>query len=409
MLDSSTVPTQWQPFVQLLTLPVYWIPGLQKFLINLAWSSDIWYMALAKRVFLLLPIVLVIVGLWCSMLSVYTLLFRPNRHEFLRSLLITWWDALRTIWFFWAGFFRLAFLSYGWAWGLVRLTMGGLFEIVRQIFVYPFLLMEQGAKKYFRPGVPWIALIMTIGWSALEATIFTYTLLPTITEVLSDLVGVETHTYAMPLLYMMLFTLISGSFACLYVLMDAVKTRNIKDMIQMAVVEFFVMFVEVIFLYRELVDAVSPWIAQQTGEKVQLGLVSTLAISSFAWMGIRGMTWFLFGRYGTATMLAIIGRQPIEGSVAVERKPDVSLVILKDMIDTLKRDTAWLHDKGEEMLDALTLPVLQLVACAINFAMVFSSSKPIFILPFKHLSEVMDTKELHKLANGGGRGSKGGD
>ena len=48
--------------------------------------------------------------------------------------------------------------------------------------------------------------------------------------------------------------------------------------------------------HRELIDAVTPWIAQQSGGEVQLGIGATRALASFGWMGIRGMSWFLFGR-----------------------------------------------------------------------------------------------------------------
>jgi len=77
----------------------------------------------------------------------------------------------------------------------------------------------------------------------------------------------------------------------------------------MVAVELFVMFFEVMFLYRELIDALTPWIAQQTGMKV--GLTVTLSLSAFGWIGIRGMTWFLFGQYGTPPMLAFISRKPM--------------------------------------------------------------------------------------------------
>src|SRR5438094_10679204 len=69
------------------------------------------------------------------------------------------------------------------------------------------------------------------------------------------------------------------------------------------------MFFEVVFLYRELIDALTPWIAQQTGMK--LGLTITLSLSAFGWIGIRGMTWFLFGQFGTPPMLAFISRRPM--------------------------------------------------------------------------------------------------
>src|SRR5438445_3340246 len=107
---------------------------------------------------------------------------------------------------------------------------------------------------------------MLIFWCALEAAIFTYTLMPTVTELLADLVGGEsTAHYTGPILYFFLLLLVMGSFACVQTLMDAIKKREWKYIVQMIVVELFVMFFDVVFLYRELIDALTPWIAQQIG------------------------------------------------------------------------------------------------------------------------------------------------
>ena len=61
---------------------------------------------------------------------------------------------------------------------------------------------------------------------------------------------------------------------------EAVRNRRVSEIIQMTLVESAVMFFEVIFLYRELIDAVTPWIAQQSAGEVRLGLVSTLLLAS---------------------------------------------------------------------------------------------------------------------------------
>src|ERR671930_2387036 len=114
-----------------------------------------------------------------------------------------------------------------------------------------------------------------------------------------------------PLLWLFLFMLVSGSFACVHVMAEAIREKKVSSMVTMFIVESAVMFFEVMFLYRELIDAITPWIAQQTGGQVQLGLTATLALASFGWMGVRGMSWFLFGRFGTPALLAILGRQTI--------------------------------------------------------------------------------------------------
>ena len=46
------------------------------------------------------------------------------------------------------------------------------------------------------------------------------------------------------------------------------------------------------------------------------------------------------------------------------------------------------------MFELLSLPVLQLLAAAINFAVVGIKSRPMFALPFKHLEDVLDATPL---------------
>src|SRR5260370_35519252 len=103
-----------------------------------------------------------------------------------------------------------------------------------------------------------------------------------------------------------------GSFACVQALTDAVKKREFKFLVEVVLVGLFVMIFEVMFLYRELVDAITPWIAQQTGDKFRPGIGFTLSLATFGWVGVRGMAGFLFGRYGTPPLLAFISRQPVE-------------------------------------------------------------------------------------------------
>jgi hypothetical protein len=134
----------------------------------------------------------------------------------------------------------------------------------------------------------------------------------------------------------------------------------------------------------------TPWIAQQTDMK--LGLTVTLALSSFGWIGIRGMTWFLFGQFGTQPMLAFISRKPMVeegGPRPANGKP--ALAWWRQPVSELKQEIEWLHAKSEELLDYLVLPVLQIAAAALNFGMVLVSSRQVFSLPFKEGSEITQT------------------
>ena len=100
---------------------------------------------------------------------------------------------------------------------------------------------------------------------------------------------------------------------------EAFKARNVGRIVEMLFVEIFVMFFEVVFLYRELIDAITPWIAANTG--FQMGFGWTLAFASFGWIGIRAMTWFLFGRFGTPAMIAVLARETISVETVPGERP----------------------------------------------------------------------------------------
>jgi hypothetical protein len=197
------------------------------------------------------------------------------------------------------------------------------------------------------------------------------------------------------LLFVFLFILIAGSFACIQALADAFKGREYKFLVQMVLVEVFVMVFEVMFLYRELVDAITPWIAQQTGEKFRPGIIFTLSMATFGWVGIRGMTWFLFGQYGAPPLQAVMSRRPMahqEAAAAVAVPAGPSL--WRAPMEEFKREIGWLHERGDEVLEYLTLPFLHVVAAALNFAMILITSRPVFSIPFKSLKEVLETREM---------------
>jgi hypothetical protein len=175
----------------------------------------------------------------------------------------------------------------------------------------------------------------------------------------------------------------------------------------MVLVESAVMFFEVIFLYRELIDAITPWIAQQSGG-MQLGLVPTLLLASFGWAGVRGMSWFLFGRFGTPALLAILSRQTISQDTGISSVPaPVSSDMWRAPVEALKKDVVWFQQEGKRLFELLTLPVLQLLAAAINFAVVVVQSRPAFALPFKSLDEMLASNPFAATSRAG-RTERGG-
>ena len=387
----SYLPSEWHRSVEFFGAPLWWIPEWQLTALNFAWYADTGVGVLLKRFFLLMPILLVVVAVWVTMLSVYTLPFRSQRGRFLTIIALGWWDVGRGIWFFWTGVMRFAGLLVGWAWSTLALFVRMMWVGLKSFVSAPLGMFDSISSRYLKPGVPWIAVMLTLIWSALEATIFSFTLMPTLTEVLADITGfVPNRLFMMPIVWFFLFFLIAGSFASIQVLSEALRARRIGEVIQMVLVEFFVAFFEVVFLYRELIDAITPWINQQSGGQIQMGLVSTLALGVFGWIGIRGMTWFLFGRFGTPSILAIVSRQVPAGQGAPLAVPaSTSAKMWRAPLEAMKAETAWFKKEGRRGVELASLPVLQLLAMAVNFPVVVISAQPVFTFPLKSLSEVL--------------------
>lgn len=396
---AGTFPEHWRGMIELLLSPLSWIPRMQGMFVDFLSGASGWQ-AIIQYTLLLFPILLWTAAIWCTQLSIYTLPFRSGRISYVSTLMMAWWDASRMVWMYWVGLFRLGVVLIGWVFNLSRFAIRLGAELIRQIVMMPFAITGRMTKSYFQPGVPWIAFVLLIFWCMLEATIFTFTLYPTVSELVADLVGADAPPAALwPILYFFLFILIMGSFACVQTLADAVKQRQYKFMVQMILVELFVMFFEVLFLYRELVDAITPWIAQQTGAR--MGLAFTLTLATFGWVGVRGMNWFLFGQFGTPPMLAFISRQPLAHGVE-EAKPRAMAEEPRwwqAPLQEFKRETDWLHAKAEQLLEYLALPVLHLFAAALNFGMILVSARPIFSLPFTSLNDVMQAKQLFREAH----------
>ena len=391
-----TVPERWQEVIDLVLAPIAWIPRMQEALIAFFVSPAArWTMAL-KYIFLLIPALLAVAAVWITMLSIYTLPFRASRIRYVSMMLLAWWDAARAVWLYWVGVGRVAAVAVGWAVSLVALAMRLVVSSVRQMVSIPLTMSGRVTQTYFQPGVPWVAFVMLLCWCVLEATVFTYTMIPTVSVVLSDLAGeTEPARVTTGLLFVFLLLMVMGSFACLRSLVETLRKREFKFLAQMVVIEISVMFFEVMFLYRQFIDALTPWIAQETG--VVLGLRATMSLAAFGWVGTRAMTWFLFAQYGTAPLLAFIARRPLADVEAPEMfasVPAAPTVWWRSALDDFKQELEWLHTKGDQLLEYLALPALQLMAVGLNFAMMIVASRPAFNLPFRTLKDVTETRDL---------------
>src|SRR5438093_510104 len=150
-------------------------------------------------------------------------------------------------------------------------------------------------------------------------------------------------------------------------------------------IELFTICFEVMFLYRGLVEVTMPWIAKDNGAAV--------ATAAVGWLGVRGLTWFLFGQYGTPPLLALIARRPLT-EVEAPHSSMRSEPFWRLAMDDFRRDLDWLHIKSDEMLELLALPVVHLLGAALNFAMILTAARPVFNLPFRSLKEVTESRDM---------------
>ncbi|HEU5194344.1 MAG TPA: hypothetical protein VFW70_06350 [Methylomirabilota bacterium] len=388
------LPERWRELVEALIAPIAWVPRMQDVLLAFFFGpSEPWMMAV-KYVFLLFPALLGVGAIWVTLLSLYTLPFRAGRVRFVSMMLLAWWDAARSVWLYWVGVVRVAAVAAGWLVSLGALIVRLAVDAARHLAALPFALSGR-MTRYFQPGVPWIAFVMLLAWCVLEATVFSHTMMPTVSGVLSELSGGPVSRFTGAVLFAFLLMLVMGSFACLQTLSEAVRLRDLKFLAQIVVIELLVMFFEVMFLYREFIDAVSPWIARDAG--IRMGFWATMATASAGWLGVRAMTWFLFAQYGTTPLLAFIARRPLV-------EPDVAALAAAVMTpaapwwqrahDDFRRELEWVHARGEQLMEYLALPVLQLLAAGLNFAMMIVASRPAFQLPFHTLKEVTDTRDI---------------
>jgi len=374
-----------------------WIVPFQSRIFAFVLQADTFWSLAGTAVLLLLPAGVFIAALWGTMVALYTIPFRLGRSvTLLQSVALAWWDALRMVWFYWAGLVRFLIVLVGWVWGLIKLSGRLIVGTLKGAITSPLAMLDATSR---RPGVPWPAFFMLVFWSMIEATIFTFTLKPTASELLGELTGYEVNGFAfIVLLWLFLWVLVAGSFACIQVLNEAFKSKKYGQIVSMVAIEIAVAMFEVLFLYRELVDAMTPWLAQQG---VQLTAIETIGLAFFAWVGVRGMTWFLFGRFGAPAMIALLGRQAftVEGAAGHGPAPQMA-DYWKGPIAALKAEREWFRKEARELFELVSLPVLQVVAAGLNFLFVVFTGRGHFTLPFKSIDDVLAASHFPARVSG---------
>jgi len=117
----AKLPESWRGLAELVVAPIAWVPVLQQTLMSFFLDSQPGWVAALKYVFLLFPVFLGVVAVWCTGLSVYTLPFRSGRTRFVSLILLAWWDAALSVWLYWVGMVRVVGVvlagpsaSHGW-------------------------------------------------------------------------------------------------------------------------------------------------------------------------------------------------------------------------------------------------------------------------------------------------------
>jgi hypothetical protein len=379
------LPEAWRGPAELVAAPIAWVPVLQQTLMSFFFDPQPGWMAALKYVFLLFPVLLGVVAVWCTGLSVYTMPFRSARSRFVSLVLLAWWDAALAVWLYWVGMVRVAGVVLGWALGIARLALRMVTGFIRDLVGTPVAMSGMLMRSYFKPGVPWLAFVMLLLWCVLEAAVFTYTLEPRITTLVNDLSGSDDSRFTVPILYALVLALVMASFACVQALINAFRSQDSRFIAQIIGVEVFTIFFEVMFLYRGVVEVMMPWIANNG---------AMIGAAAASWLGVRGLTWFLFGQYGTPPLLALMARKPLTDAEVPQSMGMRAQPFWRLAMDDFRRDLDWLHIKSDEMLELLALPVVHLLGAALNFAMILTASRPVFNLPFRSLKEVTESRDM---------------
>ncbi len=380
----------WKVILSILFFPLLF---QHDFLIFALGADDLFWVALLKRLFLLLPVLSIILACWVTIPCVLSVVFRAQRTEFVITLFLTWFDLGKAIFSFWGGMVKFLFVFVTAILALLKLIVLGIWVLIQDLFFIPIQLLKHLGVGIFDAGIPWIAMLLTLVWCLIEATVFTFVTTPLVMDTLSNLTGesISETLLKIPLFLFLLF-LILGSYAVLSTWTDALSSRKIGTIIKIGMIELVALFVEVVFLYREFVDSLVPWFDQHTSGDFQLGIAGTLAIATVAWLGIRGMSWVLFASHGTPLIMAIIRGSGVTASSTPSGEKEQLIEIR--LIEQLRKEFDWALAKGNEVFNAFLIPPLQILAASVNFCTFLFTSIPIFEIPLTKLDEIMNTKGL---------------
>ena len=383
------------PVIQTLVSILFFPILFQGPALGFCWGAgDPLLIAVLKRIFLILPFLAFIAACWITIVSLFSVIFRHNRQSFLVSLIITWWDMAKSFFLFWGGIFKFVFELFLVLLGLFRIFLMMLWSIVVDIFFFPFKVFAVGIRGIMEATVPWIALTLTLMWCLIEALIFTYVITPLVTDVLyvATTRYISETSIQIPL-FVLLFFIVLASYAMLQSLFETAQKKKVMAIVGMIFVELFVVLVEVMFLYREFVDALVPWFAQYS-ENFNPGPVVIILVAFGVWFGIRSLSWFLFASRGTPFIMRIIRAEKIKTGHAPAAQRTNYLNATSNLLAQIKAESRWLEEKGVDLLTTFLLPPLQVVAAFMNFVILLFTARHMFELPLQELSDLQPSSTL---------------
>ena len=381
----------WKVILSLLFFPLLFQHDFLSFAFG---ADDLFWVAFLKRLFLFLPVLSIVLACWVTIPCVLTVVFRTQRTEFVITFFLIWWDLGKAIFSFWGGILKFRLVLTTAILAFLKLIVVGIWVLIQDLFFIPIQLLKNLGVGVFEAGIPWIALVLTLIWCVVEATVFTFVTTPLVMDTLSNLTGggISEAFLRIPLFLFLLF-LILGSYAVLSTWTDALSSRKIGTILKIGIIELVALFVEVVFLYREFVDSLVPWFDQHTSGDFQLGIAGTLAIASLAWLGIRGMSWVLFASHGIPLIMAIIQGSALKVG-ATEASGEKQQLMEIRLSEQVRKEFEWALEKGNEVSNAFLLPPLQLLAASVNFCTFLFTSIPIFEIPLTKADQIMSSKGL---------------
>src|SRR5437867_7325015 len=100
-----------------------WIVPFQSRVFGTVLQGQSFWSLAGASILLVLPASAFIAGVWGTMVSLYTIPFRLGRSvTLMQSVALAWWDALRMVWFYWAGLVKFLIVLVVCVWGLLKLS-----------------------------------------------------------------------------------------------------------------------------------------------------------------------------------------------------------------------------------------------------------------------------------------------